>query len=101
MTSPLKQVIEEARGEGQFRCARCGYAVGEVPFDDDLSIVCPACGYEMVFKVSVKLLPRDPDYDRYVRSRLWRIERLLLIVGIGLVLLVGGFGIVAFALMGV
>ena len=97
----LEQVIEEARTKGDYRCAHCDYALGAVPLTDDLSIICPECGYEMVFEVKVKLKPHDPEYDREVRGRLGRIERMLLVLVIGLVVITIGVGIIAFAIVGI
>lgn len=94
----LRPVIEDARREGAYQCARCGYALSEVPLQDDLSIVCPECGYEMVFRVKVQLMPRDPDFDRAARTRLQRLERLML--PISLLILAGmiGCAIVVYAI---
>ena len=100
MSSSLEQVIQDARAKGDYRCARCDYVLRDVPLRDDLSIVCPECGYEMAFEVKVRLKPRDPEFDRDIRGRLGRIERLLLILVIGLVAVTLGLGIIVLAVMG-
>lgn len=100
MSEPLASVIEEARRKGDYRCARCDYALSQVPLQDDLSIVCPECGYEMVFDVKVRLKPRDPNFDRAVRGPLHRIELVLLVIGIGLVATAVGIGIIVMAVAG-
>lgn len=100
MNEPLASVIEEARGKGEYSCARCEYALSMVPLQDDLSIVCPECGYEMVFEVKVRLKPRDPHFDRAVRGPLRRIEMILVIIGIGLVATAIGVGIIVMAMVG-
>lgn len=98
MTEPLRYVIEQARTEGVYRCARCDYRLSEVPLRDDLSIVCPECGYDMVFRVQVRLMPRDPEFDRAIRGRLGRIERLLIVLVVGVVLVLLGLGIITLAI---
>lgn len=100
MTEPLRHVIEQARTEGVYRCARCDYRLSEVPLRDDLSIVCPECGYDMVFSVQVRLMPRDPEFDRAVRGRLGRIERLMFWIAIMTIAVVVGLFIVVYGLVG-
>lgn len=87
MGAPLEEVIAEARGKQTYRCAHCDYPLSEVPLDPDLGVTCPECGYEMVFRVMVRLMPRNPEYDREVRSRLSRLERVLM--GLGVVVVAG------------
>ena len=36
MPSTLKQVIEDARSKGEYRCAHCDYPLGDVPLLEDL-----------------------------------------------------------------
>lgn len=98
--TPLRQVIEEARASGEYRCAMCDYELSTVPLREDLSIVCPECGYEMVFRVKVQLRPRDPAYDRIARGRLSRIELTLLVIVIAIVLAAIGLGIIVMAIVG-
>lgn len=98
MTDPLRHVIEQARKEGVYRCARCDYRLSEVPLREDLSIVCPECGYDMVFSVQVRLMPRDPEFDRAVRGRLGRIERVLIALVVGMVAVLLGLGIITLAI---
>lgn len=98
MTDPLRYVIEQARTEGVYRCARCDYRLSEVPLREDLSIVCPECGYDMVFSVQVRLMPRDPEFDRAVRGRLGRIERVLIALVVGMVAVLLGLGIITLAI---
>jgi DNA-directed RNA polymerase subunit RPC12/RpoP len=100
MSRALRDVIEEARTEGDYRCAHCEYAMGDVPLKDDLVITCPECGYDMVFEVKVRLRPREPNFDRIVRGRLHRIEVVLMIVVIGLVVTAVGIGIIIMAVIG-
>jgi len=52
----------------------------------------------MVFRVKVQLMPRDPDFDRAARTRLQRLERLML--PISLLILAGmiGCAIVVYAI---
>ncbi|MFG0244702.1 MAG: hypothetical protein ACF8MF_01455 [Phycisphaerales bacterium JB052] len=100
MPSPLEQIIEDARSKGEYRCAHCNYPLGEVPMRDDLSIICPECGYEMAFEVKVRLRARDLEFDRDIRGRLGRIERLLVVLGIILIASVVGIGIIALAIIG-
>ena len=100
MPSTLKQVIEDARSKGEYRCAHCDYPLGDVPLLEDLSIVCPECGYEMAFEVKVRLRARDLEFDRDVRGRLGRIERLLFVRGIILIASVVGIGIIALSIVG-
>lgn len=98
MGDPLRHIIEDARRQGEYRCAHCDYALSEVPLQDDLSIVCPECGYEMVFSVRVQLMPRDPEYDREIRSRLARFERLFIPLSLVLIAAVLGIAIVVYTL---
>lgn len=100
MNRALKQVIEDARAKGDYRCAHCDYAMRDVPLDDELAITCPECGYDMVFDVKVRLRPRDPNFDRIVRGRLYRVEVMLLVVVIGLVATAVGIGIIIMAVIG-
>ncbi len=96
--SPLEPIIRDARARGEYRCARCDYPLHDVPLLDDLSIKCPECGYEMVFRVKVQLMPRDPEYDREVRSILGRLERLILPVSLTVVLAAVGLAFVVYAI---
>lgn len=100
MTEPLRYVIEQARTEGVYRCARCDYRLSEVPLRDDLSIICPECGYDMVFSVQVRIMPRDPEFDRAIRGRLGRIERLMLPLLLLVLLVVLASAIIVYAITG-
>ncbi len=82
MSELIGPIIEKARAQGAYTCAHCDYDLKSVPLRDDLSIVCPECGYEMVFSVQVRLRPRNPEYDREIRSRLSRLERILIALGV-------------------
>lgn len=93
--NPLGSVIEDARRQGDYRCAHCDYPLNDVPLHEELAIVCPECGYEMVFSVKVQLLPRDPEYDREARTRLQRLERLVL--PISLLIVAAAIGLVGIA----
>jgi DNA-directed RNA polymerase subunit RPC12/RpoP len=95
----LRETIEEARAGGEYRCAMCDYELSRVPLQDDLSIVCPECGYEMVFRVRVQLRPRDPAYDRVARGRLSRIEKTLVILVVAIALSALGLGIIVMAIL--
>lgn len=98
MSEALRETIEDARNKGSYQCAHCGYALGKVPLQDDLSIVCPECGYEMVFRVKVLLSPRDPEYDRETRTRLERLERLILPIFLFLLLIMLSSALVVYAI---
>ncbi|MFG0313170.1 MAG: hypothetical protein ACF8LL_03160 [Phycisphaerales bacterium] len=100
MNEPLSSVIREAREKGDYACARCDYALRDVPLQDDLSIICPECGYDMVFEVKVRLKPRDPNFDGAIRGRLRRLEVVLVIIGIGLVATAIAIGIIVMAIVG-
>ena len=100
MSHALKEVIQQARADGDYRCAHCDYAMRDVPLSDDLAITCPECGYDMVFEVKVRLKPRDPNFDRAVRGRLYRVEVVLIIVVVGLVVTAIGIGIIIMAIIG-
>lgn len=96
--NPLGSVIEEARGQGEYRCARCDYPLKDVPLDEALAIVCPECGYEMVFRVKVQLMPRDPNYDREIRGPLGRLERLALPISLIVIATAVGLALVVYGL---
>lgn len=98
MSESLGQVIQDARREGDYRCARCDYPLRDVPLDEELAIVCPECGYEMVFHVKVRLMPRDPNYDREIRGPLGRLERLALPISLILIATAVGLALVVYAL---
>ncbi len=100
MNPALRDVIEEARQSGEYRCAHCDYEMQDVPLNDDLAITCPECGYDMVFEVKVRLKPRDPNFDRVARGKLHRVEVMLMIVVIGLVATAIGIGIIVMAMVG-
>ena len=100
MSDQLGSVINDAREKGKYTCARCEYALSEVPLKDDLSIVCPECGYEMVFEVKVSLRPKDPNYDRDARRRLQRFEMRVLALVILFIALAVTVGLTAMVLIG-
>ena len=100
MSEQLRSVIDDARKHGSYICARCDYALSEVPLQDDLSIVCPECGYDMVFEVKVSLRPRDPNYDRDARSRLKRFEMSVMVIVILLIAFAVTVGLTAIVLIG-
>ena len=54
----------------------------------------------MAFEVKVRLRARDLEFDRDVRGRLGRIERLLFVLGIILIASVVGIGIIALSIVG-
>jgi len=99
MTSPLDEVVREARAKENYRCARCDYPLGDVPLGSERCVTCPECGYEMVFEVKVQLLPRDPEFDREIRSRLGRLERMVLPVSLVLMAMMIGLIIVVVMLV--
>lgn len=82
MAGELEHIITQARTRQVYRCAHCDYPLSQVPFDPDLGITCPECGYKMIFSVKVQLMPRDPEYDREVRTRLGAVERVLFWMGV-------------------
>ncbi len=98
MTESLRHVIEQAQKEGVYRCAHCDYLLSEIPLRDDLSVVCPECGYEMVFKVKVQLMPRDPEFDRATRTRLQGLERIMLPVSLIVIAAVLGIAFVVYVI---
>jgi DNA-directed RNA polymerase subunit RPC12/RpoP len=100
MNDSLGSVINDAREQGHYICARCDYALSDVPLKDDLSVVCPECGYEMVFEVKVSLRPKDPNYDREARSWLSRLEMSIMVTVILLVALAVTIGLTAMVLIG-
>lgn len=95
--NPLGSVIEDARKQGVYRCAHCDYPLSDVPLDEQLAIVCPECGYEMVFSVKVQLLPRHPEFDRVTRTRLQKLEQFMLPLSLLILAAVIGSAIVVYA----
>lgn len=100
MTEPLQRVIEQARATGDYHCARCAYPLADVPLDEDLGVTCPECGYRMRFSVVVRLLPRDPNYDKEKRGGLNRFDRLLTRVGLVVALIAFAIMLVIVAIRG-
>lgn len=99
MAPAHEQIIEEARRAHPYRCARCDYLLGGVPMDADRVVVCPECGYEMVFGIKVQLLPRDPEYDRETRTALEQFERAVLPVSIVLMAMLLGLAVLVYMLV--
>jgi hypothetical protein len=52
----------------------------------------------MVFHVKVRLMPRDPNYDREIRGPLGRLERLALPISLILIATAVGLAMVVYAL---
>jgi len=83
------KVIADAREANPFVCVRCRYSLDGVPMDGERCVVCPECGYQMRFRVHVRLESNDPVYQKMVKKSLNRMDRVLSRMALVVFLLVG------------